>query len=269
MTDARKYLTAAGALAFLAVSTAMAQQSQQAPTVTPPTTQPNGAATPQVPRDMGPATPDETTREGGEATPETAQDTTPVTPETARDTTPVTPETARDISDTGPETARDISESGPETARDTRVATSEGSAAADVRTSETDRDRGVVAPVTGREDPNAPGNNPPPGPNAVRSIAQLQQDSRAGCWVKLFDAPNFAGADVTLVGAASMRALDGTFRSIEVGPTATVVTYRAENFGGSIQRLDPGLKVPENTQEFGSLRISCPNVSNRTTPSRG
>jgi hypothetical protein len=152
---------------------------------------------------------------------------------------------------------------------DTRVATAESSSAADVVTPETDRDRGVVEPVTGREDESAPGNGNPPSPNAVRSIAQLQEDNRAGCWVKLFDAPNFAGADVTLVGAASMRALDGTFRSIEVGPAATVTTYRTENFGGSIQRLDPGLKLAQNDAEFGSLRISCPNVSSRTTPSRG
>jgi hypothetical protein len=158
----------------------------------------------------------------------------------------------------------------PETAQDTtRVATAEGSPASDVVTTETDRERGVAAPVTEREDPNAPGNGEPPGPNAVRSIAQLQQDDRNGCWVKLFDAPNFSGADVTLVGAASMRALDGTFRSIEVGPAATVTTYRTENFGGSILRFDPGRKVADNSEDFASLRITCPNVSSRVTPSRG
>jgi hypothetical protein len=158
----------------------------------------------------------------------------------------------------------------PETAQDTtRVATAEGSPASEVVTTETDRDRGVAAPVTEREDPNAPGNGEPPDPNAVRSMAQLQQDDRNGCWVKLFDAPNFSGADVTLVGAASMRALDGTFRSIEVGPAATVTTYRTENFGGSILRFDPGRKVADNNEDFASLRISCPNVSSRVTPSRG
>jgi hypothetical protein len=159
-----------------------------------------------------------------------------------------------------------------ETARDddTRVATAESAPASDVRTSETDRDRGVAAPVTGREDPNAPANAaPPPNPNAVRSMAQVQEDNSNGCWVKLYDSPNFTGSDVMLVGTASMRAMEGPFRSLEVGPSATVTAYRAENFGGSIQRFDPGYKVAELTQpqEFGSLRIYCPRPQG--PPARG
>jgi hypothetical protein len=158
----------------------------------------------------------------------------------------------------------------PRTANDdTRVATAESAPASDVRTSETDRNRGVAAPVTGREDPNAPGNEPPPDPNAVRSMAQAQEDNSNGCWVKLYDSPNFTGADVMLVGTASMRAMEGPFRSLEVGPSATVTAYRAENFGGSIQRFDPGYKVAEisQPQEFGSLRIYCPRP--QSAPARG
>jgi hypothetical protein len=173
----------------------------------------------------------------------------PAAPETSRDTTPATPESEND---------------------DTRVATAESAPASDVRTSETDRDRGVAAPVTGRQDPNAPGNNDvPPDPNAVRSMAQVQEDNGNGCWVKLYDSPNFTGADVMLVGAASMRAMEGPFRSLEVGPSATVTAYRAENFGGSIQRFDPGHKLAEisQPQEFGSLRIYCPR--SQGTPARG
>jgi hypothetical protein len=170
------------------------------------------------------------------------------TPQAAPNTTPATSESADD---------------------DTRVATAESAPASDVRTSETDRDRGVAAPVTGREDPNAPGNDVPPGQNAVRSVAQAQQEQREGCWVKLYDSPNFAGADVMLVGAASMRAMEGPFRSLEVGPSATVTAYKAENFGGSIQRFDPGHKVAEisQPQEFGSLRIYCPRTQG--APARG
>ncbi len=187
---------------------------------------------------------------GAQQTPDPAapQDTTSTAPETARGTNPATPETATD---------------------DTRVATAESAPASDVHTSETDRDRGVAAPVTGREDPNAPGNDVPPDPRAVHSVAQTQQDQREGCWVKLYDAPNFAGADVMLVGAASMRAVEGPFRSLEVGPSATVTAYRAENFGGAIQRFDPGHKLAEisQPQEFGSLRIYCPRAQG--TPARG
>lgn len=170
------------------------------------------------------------------------------TPETARGTNPATPETATD---------------------DMRVATAESAPASDVRTSETDRDRGVAAPVTGREDANAPGNDVPPNPNAAQSVAQTPQDQREGCWVKLYDSPNFAGADVMLVGAASMRAVEGPFRSLEVGPSATVTAYRAENFGGSIQRFDPGHKLADisQPQEFGSLRVYCPRPQG--TPARG
>jgi hypothetical protein len=268
MRDVRKYLATGGALAVLAVSTAIAQQ---APTTTPQTQQPNGAVLPQPPpQDAGAPTPETAPRDEG-VTPETARDITDKGPETATDITDKGPETATDITDGGPETARDtpIAQADEETAGETRVATAEPAPAGKVVTSETDRDRGVAAPVTDREDPNAPGNSAAPGSSAVRSMAQMQQDSRSGCWVKLFDSPNFAGADVTLVGAASMRALDGTFRSIEVGPAATVTTYRTENFGGSIVRFDPGRKVAQNNDEFASLRITCPNVSSRVTPSRG
>lgn len=158
----------------------------------------------------------------------------------------------------------------PETANDdTRVATAESAPASDVHTSETDRDRGVAAPVTEREDPNAPGNDVAPSPNAVRSMAQLQEENSNGCWVKLYDSPNFTGADLMLVGTASMRAVEVPFRSLEVGPSATVTAYRAENFGGSIQRFDPGYKVAELTQpqEFSSLRIYCPQPQRK--PARG
>jgi hypothetical protein len=158
----------------------------------------------------------------------------------------------------------------PESAdEDTRVATAESAPASDVRTSETDRDRGVAAPVTEREDPSAPGNDVPPDPNAVRSMAQVQENNGNGCWVKLYDSPNFTGADVMLVGTASMRAVEVPFRSLEVGPSATVTAYRTENFGGSIQRFDPGYKVAEllQPQEFGSLRIYCPQPQSK--PARG
>lgn len=173
-------------------------------------------------------------------------------------------------STTAPETARGTNPATPDTeSDDTRMATAESAPASDVHTSETDRDRGVAAPVTGREDPAAPGNDVPADQNAVPAVAQAQQDPRGGCWVKLYDSPNFSGADVMLVGAASMRAMEGPFRSLEVGPSATVTTYRAENFGGSIQRFDPGNKVAEisGPQEFGSLRIYCPRAQG--APARG
>jgi hypothetical protein len=183
---------------------------------------------------------------------------------------PATPEAAQGTGNTAPDTARDTNPAAPETASDdTRVATAESAPASDVRTSETDRDRGVAAPVTGREDPKAPGNEVPPDQKAVRPMAQAQQEQREGCWVKLYDSPNFAGADVMLVGAASMRAMEGPFRSLEVGPSATVTAYKAENFGGSIQRFDPGHKLAEisQPQEFGSLRVYCPRTQG--TPARG
>jgi hypothetical protein len=259
-------------LALLAVSTAAV--AQQAPTTDPRVQQPNGATVPQAPRDMGPATPEgtpDTSREDGTTSPETASDISETEPETARDVSDTEPETARDISDRGPETARDITDRGPETARDVSdrgpetardISDREPETASDSSTTATEPEQGSQTRVATPEADSAA----PPNTNAVRSIAQLQQAESSGCWVRIYDSTNFAGRGVTLVGATSMRALDGAIRSIEVGPNASVTTYRAEDFGGSTQRFDRGLKVPENDEDFGSLRITCARPTPGTPP---
>jgi hypothetical protein len=219
------------------------------------TRKPNGATMPQPPRDMGPATPEGTpdaSREDGTTAPETARDISNTEPETARDISGTEPETAQDISDRGPETARDISDRGPETARDISD-----------RGPETARDISDRGPETARDNGTAATE---PEQGSQTRVATAAESS--GCWVKLYDSTNFTGADVTLVGTASMRAMEGPFRSLEVGPSATVTAYRTENFGGSIQRFDPGYKAAElsQPQEFSSLRVYCPQPQG--TPAR-
>jgi hypothetical protein len=257
-------------LAGFAVSAAGV--AQQAPTTDPKVQQPNGATVPQVPRDMGPATPEgtpdpprddpsDTSRDDGTNSPETPRDSSETEPETARDISDTEPETARDISGGGPETARDISDRGPETARDISNRGPETARDISDRGPETARDTSGRGPETARDN-GTPATEPEQGSQSRVAIA----GESSGCWVKLYDSANFTGEDVTLVGDTSMPTLAGAFRSIEVGPNATVTTFGAENFGGSSRRFDPGLKVSENAEDVGSLRVTCPKPQ---APPRG
>lgn len=110
----------------------------------------------------------------------------------------------------------------------------------------------------------APASPAPPtaAPPAPANTATAARQNGEGCWARLYDAENFIGHNVTLAGPAEMPNMEGTFRSIEVGPSATVVTFSEENFADETGRFAAGARVanmrePGVSDAFESLRLTC------------
>jgi hypothetical protein len=101
-----------------------------------------------------------------------------------------------------------------------------------------------------------------PAATAPSNTAAAARQSGEGCWARLYDAENFIGHNVTLAGDAAMPNMEGTFRSIEIGPNATVITFSEENFADENGRFAAGARVanmrePGVSDEFESLRLTC------------
>ena len=93
-----------------------------------------------------------------------------------------------------------------------------------------------------------------------------------GCYVFLYDRPDWQGAGVVLNGPARWPKLDGLFanhenwrnriRSVDVGPAATVTVYTDAAFQGASRRLEPNSKHPRLDNELSarieSVGLVCP-----------
>ncbi len=117
------------------------------------------------------------------------------------------------------------------------------------------------APTTPAPSAPVPAKPAPETPPATNTAAAARQSSE-GCWARLYDAENFIGHSVTLSGAAEMPNMEGTFRSIEIGPNATVITFSEENFADENGHFAAGARVanmrdPGVSDEFESLRLTC------------
>jgi hypothetical protein len=148
---------------------------------------------------------------------------------------------------TAPESAPDDRAMAPEDGDDDQSMTPEDANAADDAAAAT----GNTAAPVGAAPANSNSNN-----GTVRNAAN------EGCWARLYDAENFIGHSLTLVGPAEMPNMDGTFRSIEVGPNATLVAFSDDGFADETGRFGPGnraanLRGPEGSDEFESLRLTC------------
>jgi hypothetical protein len=111
-----------------------------------------------------------------------------------------------------------------------------------------------------RGNPSAPVGAAPANTNSNNGT--VRNAANEGCWARLYDAENFIGHSLTLVGPAEMPNMDGTFRSIEVGPNATLVAFSDDGFADETGRFGPGnraanLRGPEGSDEFESLRLTC------------
>jgi hypothetical protein len=94
-----------------------------------------------------------------------------------------------------------------------------------------------------------------------------------GCYVFIYDRPDWQGAGVVLNGPARWPKLDGLFanqenwrnriRSVDVGPAATVTVYTDAAFQGASRRLAPNSKHPrldgELSARIESLGLACPD----------
>jgi hypothetical protein len=88
---------------------------------------------------------------------------------------------------------------------------------------------------------------------------------RNGCWVRLYEAANFSGNSVTLLGPVDVAQPDGPFGmeweddvgSIEVGPAAAVSVFSDDDFEGTELRFAAGRRASAAADEVESLRITC------------
>jgi hypothetical protein len=92
-----------------------------------------------------------------------------------------------------------------------------------------------------------------------------------GCWVKLHDATDFKGNQLSLVGPVDMPNMrtafgtdwSGQFDSVQVGPKATVTVYDNENYAQKAATFKPGAKVADLDEKMGtfeqirSVKVAC------------
>ena len=96
-----------------------------------------------------------------------------------------------------------------------------------------------------------------------------------GCYVFVYDRPDWQGARAVLNGPDKWSSLERVFlndedwrnriRSIDVGPAATVTVYTALRFGGMSRRFGPRSKPArldgEISARIESLELACPASS--------
>ena len=108
----------------------------------------------------------------------------------------------------------------------------------------------------------------------VKKTTVIEPAASSGCWVRLWEDPNFGGATDTIFGPgefATMKNLPGAMKtdwndkidSIEVGPNASLMVWQDENFGNHSIIMGPGERrgnlsgTPDMEDEIGSMKITC------------
>ena len=101
-----------------------------------------------------------------------------------------------------------------------------------------------------------------------------------GCYVFVYDRPDWQGTGVVLNGPARWPNLEGLranqenwrnrIRSVDVGPAATVTVYTDAAFSGLSRRFSPNSKQPRLDSEVSarieSLELACPRPTNGAAP---
>ena len=120
-------------------------------------------------------------------------------------------------------------------------------------------DSRAQTPAQPGEPPAQPANTPQTG---VTVPSKDMTAAQPGCWAKLYDAENFGGQNVTLVGPTEVARLEGIFISLEVGPNAMVQTFQSAEFGDQSKSFKSGERI-KNLQgsggdsTFKSIRVTC------------
>ena len=120
-------------------------------------------------------------------------------------------------------------------------------------------DSRAQTPAQPGEPPAQPANKPSTGVTVSSTDLSAAQP---GCWAKLYDAENFGGHNVTLVGPTEVPKLEGAFVSLQVGPSAMVQTFQDERFGDQSKTFQAGERI-KNLQGSGgdstlkSIKVSC------------
>ena len=109
---------------------------------------------------------------------------------------------------------------------------------------------------------------------APRSRVGMTMPSPEGCFVRVWDEPNFSGASDYINGPRvypNLRDMPGArlwrdrIESAKAGPTATVTVWSDENFRGKAMRLASDAEYPRLadalTARIESATVECARVS--------
>jgi hypothetical protein len=105
----------------------------------------------------------------------------------------------------------------------------------------------------------------PPG------VATAETPMERGCWVRLYDAENYAGESLTLSGPTTINDMSGPFginwddrvESLQTGPRAVLTVFDDDDFEDLVTQFKPGQQIPDVSRrmgffdEFGSVRLDC------------
>jgi hypothetical protein len=116
------------------------------------------------------------------------------------------------------------------------------------------------------------------GPNAAAvymmvpvEVVTANAATQGGCWVKLYDAQNFGGESLTLVGPTSVKDMSGPFginwddrvESVQTGQKAILTVFDDDDFEERAAQFKPGQQVADVSKrmgffdEFGSIKVDC------------
>lgn len=124
----------------------------------------------------------------------------------------------------------------------------------------------------GKEQPNKPGPDVPPGSTTEPPVSAAPTDN--GCWVQIWEDENFQDDNDIIRGPGrwnNMRNLPGANKtdwgdeidSLKVGPRATVRVWEDENFGDNSATYGPGTEKtnlrgdPDLGDNIDSMEITC------------
>jgi len=126
-------------------------------------------------------------------------------------------------------------------------------------------DSRAQTPATPGEPPAQPANKPSTGVTVSSTDVSAAQP---GCWAKLYDAENFGGQNITLVGPTEVPKLEGTFVSLQVGPSAVVQTFKSEQFGDQSKSFQSGERIKDLRGSGGDAALKSIKVTCTTTPAK-
>lgn len=92
-----------------------------------------------------------------------------------------------------------------------------------------------------------------------------EQIAQSGCWVKLYDEPQYRGNQLIIYDGQQLPTLllgngsdwRGNIRSMEVGPAASVVLYREEIFLHQEFSVESGVSLAGPWADTASLQLNC------------
>lgn len=126
-------------------------------------------------------------------------------------------------------------------------------------------DSHAQTPAQPGEPPAQPANKPSTGVTVSSTDVSAAQP---GCWAKLYDAENFGGQNVTLVGPTDVPKLEGIFVSLQVGPSAVVQTFKSEQFGDQSKSFQSGERIKDLRGSGGDAALKSIKVSCTSAPAK-